>query len=137
MRVVLEGSASAGLQTDMQLTIRRYERHDQRAVLGLHRDGLEHMGADAGPGPWDVDLDDVERSYLNAGGDFIVGLISEVVVAMGALRRVTDTTADLKRLRVKRELQGKGVGERIARVLIERASELTGDYPTYSQMMRG
>jgi GNAT superfamily N-acetyltransferase len=108
----------------MQLTIRRYELHDHQAVLRLHRDGLQQMSADAGPGLWDADLDDIERTYLNAGGDFVVGLVGEEVVAMGALRRVTGTTADLKRLRVKRELQGNGVGERIARLLVERAREL-------------
>ena len=36
---------------------------------------------------------------------------------------MTATTADLKRLRVKRELQGKGIGEH-ARLLILRAHEL-------------
>ncbi|MDP9225278.1 MAG: GNAT family N-acetyltransferase [Actinomycetota bacterium] len=108
----------------MDLTIRRYDRSDQAAVLQLHRDGLEQMGADAGPGPWDADLDDIEHSYLSAGGDFVVGLIGAEVVAMGALLRVATTTADLKRLRVKRELQGKGIGEQVARFLIERAKEL-------------
>ena len=54
---------------------------------------------------------------------------------MGALRPVTATTADLKRLRVKRELQGKDIGEQAARFLIERAKErgfarLTADTTT-------
>ncbi len=108
----------------MDLAIRRYNQSDQAAVLRLHRDGLEQMGADAGPGPWDADLDDIEGSYLTTGGDFLVGLVDEEVVAMGALRPVTATTADLKRLRVKRELQGKGIGEQLARLLILRAHEL-------------
>jgi ribosomal protein S18 acetylase RimI-like enzyme len=108
----------------MDLAIRRYDHSDQAAVLRLHRDGLEQMGADAGPGPWDADLDDIKGSYLSAGGDFLVGLVDDEVVAMGALRGVTATTADLKRLRVKRELQGKGIGEQVARLLIQRAHEL-------------
>jgi GNAT superfamily N-acetyltransferase len=108
----------------MALTIRPYDHSDQATVERLHRNGLEQMGADAGSGPWDADLDDIEGSYLHAGGDFVVGLVDDEVVAMGALRRVTATTADLKRLRVTRELQGKGIGEQVARLLIQRAREL-------------
>jgi len=109
---------------DMELTIRRYEHRDHAAVLRLHRDGLEQMGADAGPGPWDADLDNVEGSYLDTAGEFLVALLGDELIAMGALRRVSETTADLKRLRVRRELQGKGIGERIARHLVEHAREL-------------
>jgi len=119
-----DGSGDAPTAAIRDLLIRRYESRDHEAVLRLHRDGLTQVGADAGPGPWDADLDDIESSYLNAGGDFVVAIVGDEVVAMGALRRVSDTTADLKRLRVMRELQGKGVGRRIARLLIDRGREL-------------
>ncbi len=81
------------------------------------------MAADLGAGPWDADLDDIEAAYLD-GGEFLVGVRGDEVVAMGALRRVTEATADVKRLRVREELQGRGVGEAIARALERRAREL-------------
>jgi hypothetical protein len=90
------------------VSIRRYQSSDQPAVSRLHRAGLQQMAADLGAGPWDADLDDIEAAYLD-GGEFLVGVRGDEVVAMGALRRVTEATADVKRLRVREELQGRGV----------------------------
>ena len=88
----------------MELTIRRYDPRDHAAVLQLHREGLAQMDADVGPGPWDADLDNINATYLDAGGDFVVALADGELVAMGALRPVSETTAELKRLRVRQVL---------------------------------
>ena len=121
----LEENSRAGHATPIAgLLVRRYEPRDRDAVLQLHRDGLTQMGADAGAGPWDADLEDIEANYISAGGEFVVAVARDEVVAMGALRGISEATGELKRLRVKRELQGKGVGERLARLLIERSHEL-------------
>ena len=107
-----------------ELTIRRYEARDHGAVVRLHRKGLQQMGADAGAGPWDDDLNDIEGVYLHGGGDFVVATVADEVVGMGALRRTGPRSGDLKRLRVQPERQGHGIGERVARHLMQRAVEL-------------
>src|SRR5438552_16260949 len=53
-----------------RMEIRRYATSDRERVWELHRLGLEQTGTDAGPGPWDDDLSDVDGSYLAVGGEF-------------------------------------------------------------------
>ena len=106
------------------MQIRRYQDSDHPQVLCLHRVTLAAVGADAGPGPWDDDLDQIEQTYLTARGEFIVGLLDDRVVAMGALRRVGEQTAELNRMRVSPELQRQGFGRRILLALEARAREL-------------
>lgn len=43
---------------------------------------------------------------------------------MGGLRKIDDTTAEVKRIRVKPELEGKGIGKSILDELIKRGREL-------------
>jgi GNAT superfamily N-acetyltransferase len=108
----------------MTMQIRRYQNSDHQQVLRLHKVALAAVGADAGPGPWDDDLDQIEQTYLTAGGEFLVGLLDDHVAAMGALRPVDEQTAELKRMRVSPELQRQGLGRRILHALEARAREL-------------
>lgn len=62
-------------QVDTVLQIRRYRSGDQQAVWELHNLALQQVGAHAGNGPWDGDLHDIERTYIDAGGEFLVGEI--------------------------------------------------------------
>lgn len=108
----------------MTMQIRRYQASDHEQVLRLHRVALAAIGADAGPGPWDDDLDQIDQTYLTARGEFLVGLLNEQVAAIGALRRVGEQTAELKRMRVSPELQRQGLGRRMLHALEARAREL-------------
>ncbi len=75
------------------LTIRRFGAADHDAVWAVHNLALHQVGAHAGSGPWDDDLHHVEEVYLRSGGEFLVGECGGQVVAMGALRRVSDAEA--------------------------------------------
>ncbi len=91
--------------------IRRYEPGDERAVRRLHNEALNEVGAHLGSGPWDDDLDDIEGVYLESGGEFLVGELEGEVVAMGAIKRVSPDAAEVKRMRVRPDLQGRGYGQ--------------------------
>jgi GNAT superfamily N-acetyltransferase len=106
------------------LHIRRYERGDKRAVRRLHDDALNEVGAHLGGGPWDEDLDEIEDVYLESGGEFLVGILHGKVVAMGALRRDPPDAAEIKRMRVRPGLQGRGYGQAMLDALHRRAAEL-------------
>jgi len=106
------------------LRIRRYEPGDRRAVRRLHDGALNEVGAHLGRGPWDEDLDEIEGAYLESGGEFLVGTLGGEIVAMGALRRTSPATAEVKRMRVKPALQGHGYGQRLLDALHDRAAEL-------------
>lgn len=106
------------------ITFRRYEPRDREAVRSLHDEALNEVGAHLGNGAWDADLDAIESVYLQDGGEFLVGLLDGKVVAMGALRSTSGGRAQVTRMRVAPDLQGKGIGQRILDRLHGRAAEL-------------
>jgi GNAT superfamily N-acetyltransferase len=106
------------------LHIRRYESGDKRAVRRLHDDALNEVGAHLGTGPWDEDLDDIEGVYLGSGGEFLVGILEGDVVAMGAIKRDSPDVAEVRRMRVRPGLQGRGYGQAMLDALHRRAAGL-------------
>ena len=119
----LKRSTGETLTTD-SLRVRRYEPGDKVIVRRLHDDALNEVGAHLGSGPWDEDLNDIESVYLDSGGEFLVGVLDGEGVAMGALRRTSPDTAELKRMRVRPDLQGRGYGQALLDALHRRAAEL-------------
>jgi GNAT superfamily N-acetyltransferase len=107
----------------LAISIRRYGPADREAVRRLHDAALNDVGAHLGEGPWDADLDAIESVYLE-DGEFLVGVIGERVVAMGALRRDSDGRAWITRMRVAPDLQGRGIGQTLLDALHRRAAEL-------------
>ena len=124
-----DGSGAFGRPRRQTLTaeplhVRRYEPGDKRTVRRLHDEALNEVGAHLGRGPWDDDLDEIETVYLDEGGEFLVGVLNDEVVAMGALMRISPERAELKRMRVRPGLQGRGYGQTVLDALHRRASEL-------------
>jgi len=105
------------------LHIRQYLPQDRDQVWELHNLALSLAGAHAG-NEWYDDLHDIERFYLNNRGEFLVGLLDDRVVAMGALKLITREKAEVKRMRVHPDHQRKGYGRQILAALEERAREL-------------
>jgi ribosomal protein S18 acetylase RimI-like enzyme len=106
------------------LELRRFQSTDQDAVWELHNLGLDGTGAHLGNGPWDDDLRSIPDSYLGNRGEFLVGVVNGRVVAMVALRHVSESIAELKRMRVHPSFQRRGFGRRILASLENRAREL-------------
>jgi GNAT superfamily N-acetyltransferase len=104
--------------------VRRFEAGDARAVRELHDLALTAAGANLGRGPRDEDLDAVAATYLDDGGEFLVGLCDGRLVAIGALRHVTDAAGELKRMRVQPAFQRRGFARLILSRLEDRAREL-------------
>jgi GNAT superfamily N-acetyltransferase len=104
--------------------IRNYISSDQDAVWELHNVGLNQTGTNLGNGNWDDDLHHVESVYLQNDGEYLVGLVDERLIAMGALRKISDISAEIKRMRVHPDYQGRGYGQRIYESLETKAIEL-------------
>jgi GNAT superfamily N-acetyltransferase len=117
------------LNKPQTVQFRRYRPADREKVIALHKEALKAAGAYVEPTPdkpWlDLDLEDVEAAYINLGGDFLVGTLEDEIVAMAAFRMaLRDSqagTAELKRMRVKPEHQGKGIGVHLLDLIEERA----------------
>lgn len=107
------------------LRIRRYTPADNATVFALHQECLAQVGLRAGDGVYyDDDFARVEETYLQAGGEFLVGETGGSIAAIGGLRRVDDLVAEMVRLRVRPDQQGQGYGAAVVAVLEERAVEL-------------
>lgn len=112
------------------LHIRRYEPSDYERVVELHVLGLRQTGTELGPGAWDRDVasnEAVVATYLDVQGDFLVGELDGLIVAIGALRPFDETRVEMKRVRVHPDHQRRGFGEAIVERLEQRARELGYD----------
>lgn len=107
------------------MRIRRYLESDHDEVWALHKVALEGIGGPyAGDGAWDDDLHNVKVVYLENGGEFLVGTQKGMVVAIGALKRLSVSRAEIKRMRVHPDHQRLGWGQAILEKLEVRAAEL-------------
>lgn len=95
----------------MSLLIRQYNRTDQDKVMKLHIEGLHQFNASIGDPSQDKDMIDIEEHYISSGGDFIVVELDCEVVGMGALRNKGNSIGEIKRIRVDRAHQRKGIGQ--------------------------
>jgi len=105
------------------LEICEYQPADQADVWNLHNLALQGTGADLGNGPWDDDLKQIETVYFGNGGTFLIGRCEGRVVAMGALKRTSPTSAEIKRMRVHPDHQRRGYGQAILNALLSRAKQ--------------
>ncbi len=60
------------------------------------------------------------------GAFYVTELLDEIptIIAMGALKKVSDVTGEIKRMRVAPEYQGRGIGTHMLALLEKRAVEL-------------
>lgn len=105
-------------------TLRRYTPDDREAVEYLHVHAIQQAGAYLGRGPWDDDVYAIEEAYLNKQGEFLIGEWDGLFVAMGALHRTSPERAEIKRMRVHSDYQGRGFGQIILNELEARARAL-------------
>lgn len=106
------------------LQLRRFAETDATAVWNLHNLALRQDGGHPGNGRWDVDLRSISSAYLDDGGEFLVGVLDRRVVAIGALRHLTDSAAEITRMRVHPGFQRRGFGRLVLERLEQRAGEL-------------
>lgn len=107
-----------------ELTVRRYEPSDADAVWRVHELALR-----ASPlgfvedAPADEDLTDVSGHYIDAGGEFLVGVVDEEIVAIGGFQPQEDDAAEIRRMRTHPDHQRHGYGEDLLLKLEDRARE--------------
>jgi putative acetyltransferase len=68
-----------------------------------------------------VDLDDPGTYYAERDGLFLVAMDGERMIGSGAIRRRTTDTAELRRLWLREEYRGQGIGYRLTTTLLAHA----------------
>ncbi|RKD94871.1 GNAT family N-acetyltransferase [Halopiger aswanensis] len=118
-----------------ELSVRRFRPGDGPRIHELHEVAMRDVGAYADE-PADDDLESVTETYLERGGEFLVGTVDDRIVAMGAFRPVPDdhyirqflaalpdSAVILTRMRVEPARQRRGYGQRIYDELEARARD--------------
>lgn len=111
-------------------SFRRYDNRDQAAVVELHEWAMREAGTDPADIPGSEDLNRIEATYLDTGGEFLVGIVDLApasvpetfdgqVAAMGGFlpneaghddERTVPDSVELHRMRVAPPTQGRGFG---------------------------
>lgn len=99
----------------------RYQPEHQEALLALHRSIVEGFHLGMSQQEDEADLMAIEQVYLRGAGEFLVGFVESRLIAMGGFRRLSDSLAELRRMRIARELQGRGYGAELLFELERRA----------------
>ncbi len=95
----------------------RYRPEYRQPMLALHRSAIVGFTLGMSQQEDEADLVAIEQVYLRDGGEFLIGFVNERLVAMGGFKRLTDISAELRRMRIERELQGRGYGTQLLREL--------------------
>jgi len=109
------------------LLLRQYQAKDNESVKTLHYAGLNQFSADVKSEGYlsiDADLDDIENIYIRDKGAFLVGIYEGKLAAMGALKKLSATRGEIKRMRVHPDYQRYGFGQLILQKLLEVAAQL-------------
>lgn len=139
------------------IEFRRYDDRDSGSIVALDEWALQNTGTDPEDIPGREDLHDIEGSYLDAGGDFVVGILANedsdfaverdwlarietrdgLVVAMGGFlpneaghedERTVAGAAELHRMRIAPPCQRRGYGTALLEELESRATEADIDH---------
>lgn len=70
------------------------------------------------------DMDNIEQSYFENGGIFLVMLNNGEMIGTGAIRKLEERVCELKRLWLLIEYHGKGLGYRMIMELLRIAREM-------------
>src|SRR5690554_7711389 len=70
-----------------------------------------------------ADIDDVQRTYFDNDGIFLVMTDGDQIIGTGAIRKIDETVCELKRLWLLFEYHGRGLGYRMIQELLRFARE--------------
>lgn len=112
------------------LGIRQYKPSDAERVLTVYETALEAHGWEfVEEIPPDQAFTDsslgIAEDYLEVGGEFLVGLKDDLIIAIGGFRPQGDSTAEIRKMAVHPDHQRRGYGERIL-VELEGRAEIRG-----------
>ncbi|MGZ6004791.1 MAG: GNAT family N-acetyltransferase [Candidatus Saccharimonadales bacterium] len=93
-----------------RLHTRPWQDSDFADAVVLNREAEEHIGIGSESGDWARDMEGITETFEGSGGEFLVSHLDEKMVAMGGFKLHTPTIAEVKRMRVSPELQGKRIG---------------------------
>lgn len=99
---------------EMWPKLREATNADCQAVRDLVFTVLAEYGLKPDPGATDADLDDIERSYFVRGGTFrVLAAQDGSIVGAYGLYPVDDGICELRKMYLRRDYRGQGLGKRL------------------------
>ncbi len=109
------------------MILRRYKPIDDNKISALYKNAMGSVGSYIDKlevtEELDQDLNDIQNTYIENKGEFIVAEEQNKIIGMGALKRIDDTTAEIKRMCIEPLMQNQGIGGKILDKLIAQAKE--------------
>jgi len=99
----------------------RYRSEYFEQVLALHRSAKSGLNIGISDYDEESDLRNIYKIYINNGGDFIIGLLDGAVAAMGGFQQLSGDSAELRRMRIRKDLQDHGYGSQLLHELEQMA----------------
>src|SRR3954469_21940611 len=111
---------------DIAFCIRTYCAGDHAACKRLFLDGL--IGGKIAENDVGADIDQIEKSYLNAGGHFWVAELTDPIhtgeiVGMVGLQQREKGSAEIRRLRVDENYRRRGIGSGLVDAALRHCQE--------------
>lgn len=97
---------------------------DFAAVRALFREYAQQLGVDLCFQGFEAELDRLAEMYGSAGGCVLLARAGETLLGCGALRRLADEVCEMKRLYVRPEARGTGLGRTLAERLVAKGRAL-------------
>lgn len=85
---------------------------------------LEALSADHVQNGQFNDLDNLQSIYFANNGTFLVMLANDMVVGMGAIKKIDDEMCELKRMYFAKDYRGIGLGKKMAETLLDHARKV-------------
>ena len=111
----------------MDAEIREAEPAELATVRELIEEYVRSLGVDLGFQEIDAELGDLAAAYGPPGGRLLVGIVEGEIAGCVALRPLDEGCCEMKRLYVRPEARGTGLGRRLALAVIDCARDLGYD----------
>ena len=105
------------------ITCRRAQKKDSDAITRILKGTFKEYEINLPAGYSFSDIENIEEEYLNSSGEFIVLIKAQTIIGFFALLPSSINQVELKRLYLKANERGRGLGEYLLNLALKTAAQ--------------